>query len=59
MDMIGSENLDVACDCGCSITRTIAQWRRSPAKCPRCNATIKVDTSELDKSVRNLALSVH
>jgi hypothetical protein len=45
----------VDCDCGTTVTSTIGKLRRSPTlTCPKCNAKIQVDGSDLDRSVRNV-----
>ena len=57
MDRLGlnSEKLDVECDCGRGVSRTIAQWRQSPTMdCPQCGARIEVDVSDIDRSVREV-----
>jgi hypothetical protein len=52
---LSNEKLDVACDCGRSVSRTIAQWRRNPTmECPQCRATINVDVSDVDRSIREV-----
>ena len=56
---LSSEKLDVECDCGRSVSRTIAQWRRSPTmKCPQCGTMIEVDVSDFDRSVREIDRSL-
>lgn len=48
-----SEKFEAACDCGSSVSRTIGQWQRQPtAECPECGTTLKVDVSDVDRSVR-------
>lgn len=52
---MSSEKLDVECDCGKSVSRMIAQWRRnSTMECPECGATINVDVSDFERSVRDV-----
>lgn len=49
------EKIDFTCDCGATVTSTIGKLRRSPTlTCPKCGATIRVDGSDLDRSVRNV-----
>ena len=46
------EKFDAACDCGASVSRTIDQWQRNPtAECPECGTRIKVDVSDIGRSV--------
>jgi len=48
------EKIDFACDCGANVTSTIGKLRHSPTlRCPKCGATIQVDGSDLDRSVRS------
>ncbi|HWY17895.1 MAG TPA: hypothetical protein VNY27_04200 [Solirubrobacteraceae bacterium] len=52
---LSSEKMDVTCDCGRSVSRTIAQWRRNPTmECPQCRAMINVDVSDVDRSIREV-----
>jgi predicted RNA-binding Zn-ribbon protein involved in translation (DUF1610 family) len=52
---LSSEKFDVECDCGRSVSRTIAQWQRnSTMECPQCGVTIKVDVSGMAKSIHNV-----
>jgi hypothetical protein len=52
---LSSEKLDVDCVCGRSVSHTIAQWRRQPTMAyPECGATIKVDVSDVDRSIREV-----
>jgi len=50
---LSGEKLGVDCDCGRSVSRTIVQWRRNPTMaCPECGATITVDVSDANRSMR-------
>jgi predicted RNA-binding Zn-ribbon protein involved in translation (DUF1610 family) len=52
---LSREKLDVDCDCDRSASRTIAQRRRQPTlACPECGATIKIDVSDVDRSIREV-----
>lgn len=47
--------IDFTCDCGATVTSTIGKLRRSPMlTSPKCDATIRVDGSHLDRSVRSV-----
>lgn len=48
------EKIDFTCGCGATVTSTIGKLRRSPLTCPKCDATIRVDGSHLDRSVRSV-----